>query len=97
MPALTSSIGIRGVAAGKVAAARDVPTKAATRVAVRNFMSLWRKRRLLSVIRTNCLQVKEKGVIVRSSMTLFTSVRVPFHGTNRSYWRWYSCAEGAIH
>jgi hypothetical protein len=73
---------------------RTRPTRAAV---IRNFMSLqgeWRM--LLSVIRSNCLQVKEKGVMVTLvGMTLFSSAR-RHRGTKASYWWWYACAEGAV-
>jgi hypothetical protein len=73
-----------------VEAGGDAPSRAARTAAIRKFMTLREKRESPSVIRSNCLQVKEKGVMVhRFVMTLFSSARYQHRGTNASYWWWY--------
>jgi hypothetical protein len=80
-----------GVVASRAVASK--PTKAAV---TGNFMSLQGEAEtLLSVIRTNRLQVKEKGVMVCPRMTLFSSA-LRHRGTKSSYWWWSARAEGAI-
>jgi hypothetical protein len=77
-------------------AVRDVASRPTRAALIRNFMSLQGEKGMpLSVIRSNWLQVKEKGVMVFSRMTLFSSAR-RYRGTKASYWWWYACAEGAI-
>jgi hypothetical protein len=79
-----------------VVASRAVASKPIRAAVTGNFMSLQGEAEtLLSVIRTNRLQVKEKGVMVCPRMTLFSIAR-RHRGTKSSYWWWYARAEGAI-
>jgi hypothetical protein len=66
-------MGIKALATGDLAevlvdAGSDVASRPTRAAVIRKFMSLQGKTEIpLSVIRSNCLQVKEKGVIVRPS------------------------------
>ncbi len=68
IPGRTSLRGISAVAAGKETVSRPASRPPQMTAAwIRNFMCLQGKGKLSPVIRSNWLQVKEKGAIVRSS------------------------------